>query len=363
MKLNIKNFKCFENSSIELKPLTILVGANGVGKSSVIQSFLLLRETLELRKQNVEKISLNGPFGLSLGSSSGLVNQNMDSDTIEFSIKDCEKKYVSANYSIDSDNDQLWIKCNDITGGWLLDKKEFYYLTAERIGPRISQQLKNLDYLQTGVYGEFTAQTIGEESGQIKISPSRMRKEQKDPRLESQVNAWLDFILPGVSVRANNDINSMIAQLRIRNSFTQVQPVISPNIGFGITYVLPIITTGLVAVNDSIFIVENPESHLHPAAQSAIGQFIAFLADNGLHVIVETHSDHVINGIQIYTAKHSDFFNKVVINNFSIDGQLDQPLVNPITINRIGEISEWPKGFLDQSRNDYIKLLKARTNV
>lgn len=363
MILNIKNFKCFEDASIAIKPLTILVGANGVGKSSVIQSLLLLRQTLELKIRNSNRISLNDSWGLSLGTSSEVVNQNMDSSTIELSINGNGKEYVYANYSIDSDNDQLWIECNKISGGWILGKKEFYYLTAERIGPRISQRLKGLDYLHTGIKGEFTSQTIGEDNGRIKIEPTRMREGQKDPGLEAQVNAWLNYILPGVYIRAIKDIHSMVAQIRIGNSYTQAQPVISPNIGFGISYVLPIITTGLIAANDSMFIVENPESHLHPAAQSAIGKFLAFLADRGLHIVVETHSDHVINGIQIYTAQHPTFFEKIVINNFSIDERLGQPEVKDITLKKNGEISEWPKGFLDQSRNDYINLIKARSNV
>ena len=68
--------------------------------------------------------------------------------------------------------------------------------------------------------------------------------------------------------------------------------------GFGVTYSLPIILSGLIAKEKGLLIVENPEAHLHPAGQSRMGVFLAWLAGKGVQVLVETHSDHIINGIR-----------------------------------------------------------------
>ena len=115
-------------------------------------------------------------------------------------------------------------------------------------------------------------------------------------------------------------------------------------------------------------IVENPEAHLHPSAQSKIGQFLAVIALSGVNVIVETHSDHVINGIQIATARRTISKEYVTINFFSkgenqqAENQTKnrQPIITEITINEKGELSRWPKGFFDQTQIDYVKLLDLR---
>lgn len=362
MLLEIKNFKCFENISVPFRNLTTLAGTNGMGKSTVIQSLLLLRQSVE-RYGKSTHISLNGPWGLNLGSSGAITNINTFSNDIVINFKDDnDNESLEASYSIDADDDQLWITLNDFKAGTILSKDKFYYLSAERIGPRISQELRYLDYLQTGIHGEYTAQTIDKDNGRIRITPERMREGTKDPHLPAQVNAWLDYILPGVSVKAQTDVMSMTAQIRIENYFTHTHPVLPTNIGFGISYILPIITTGLIADPDTMLIVENPESHLHPAAQSAMGQFLAFLADRGLWVVVETHSDHIINGMQIYVAEKK-MKDKAVIDNFSIDDNSNQPNVIPVFINDNGDLSEWPKGFLDQNQIDYIHLNKVRSNA
>ena len=174
--------------------------------------------------------------------------------------------------------------------------------------------------------------------------------------------------MPEVSVSGRIDHQMQCAQIIVENHYTKGDPVIATNIGFGISYVLPIIVTGLIAKPGTIMIVENPEAHLHPSAQSKIGQFLAVIAQSGVNVIVETHSDHVINGIQIATARRTISKEYVTINFFSkgenqqAENQTKnrQPIITEITINEKGELSRWPKGFFDQTQIDYVKLLDLR---
>jgi predicted ATPase len=107
-------------------------------------------------------------------------------------------------------------------------------------------------------------------------------------------------------------------------------------------------------------IVENPEAHLHPSAQSKIGKFLAMVANSDVNVIVETHSDHFINGIQIATAMNEISTDLVTINFFSQDDNSTQPKIDSISINDKGELSEWPKGFFDQTQIDFVQLFKIR---
>lgn len=379
--LNIRNFKCFQQVDIEVNNLTVLVGANGYGKSSAIQALLLIRHTIEEKCQYDDgkqrfiqapaslcnEISLNGSYDLALGYSSSIINREVQESEINFSITDCESESsLHLTYIVDTTEDQLWIEAKNISisenSEFSILKKEFYYLNAERVGPRVLHPLQHTSFLNTGFKGELTAQVIDFNSGRERVSSERVFPETKNETLAAQVNFWLDFIMPGVRVTAKTDTQTLISRILIENQLTKNDPVLSTNIGFGISYILPIIVNGLIAKSGSFFIVENPEAHLHPSAQSKIGEFLVMVANSGVKVVIETHSDHVINGIQIAVAKNPMFEKKTTINFFSLNNEMKQPEVMPIKVLEQGQLSEWPAGFFDQAQQDYSTLLKLRRN-
>lgn len=360
--LHLYNFKCFQNIGVKLNQLTALLGVNGIGKSSVIQALLLLKSSIESKQSEKSFVSLNGPFGLQLGTSSGIINQNTNDNVIKIALCENDKCLVDVRYSINSSEENLGLEMHSLEiDPSFEDMKCLSFLCAERLGPRISQPLQRMDFLNVGIQGENTAQVIGSKGGREKVRPECMFEESKDPNLQTQVNLWLNFILPGVGIIANTDYQNLRASIKIENQFSSISPLLSTNIGFGISYVLPVITSGLIAPRNSILIVENPEAHLHPAAQSAIGEFLSMVARSGVMVVLETHSDHIISGIQIDAAKHPEFSNRITINNFSIDEHNNQPVVEDIDVESDGSLSKWPNGFLNQAQLDYIKLSRIQS--
>jgi predicted ATPase len=237
---------------------------------------------------------------------------------------------------------------------------QFYYLNAERVGPRVNQPLQFSDYPNAGWQGENTAQLMSLEGGYFKIDKERRFENTETYFLQDQLNNWLDFIMKGVKVKVEASPKTLTAQVLIENQFTVSDPTLSTNLGFGISYVLPIIATGLTAKKGSFFIVENPEAHLHPSAQSKIGRFLAMVANAGVNVIIETHSDHIINGLQIAVAKTEVENDLVTINYFSYKEGNVQPDVQPISLSEKGELSDWPTGFFDQTQIDFAELFKLR---
>lgn len=373
--LKISQFKCFEDAYIHLNDLTVLAGANGNGKSTTIQALLYLRRTIEhcgewqnnhyhLRKTNTLNVSLNGAYCLALGNSTAVLNKNYSDNVIVIgyhTIKESkESEILDVLYEADDRHSRVWLTPQDIDCTYTninpLVKQEFYYLNAERIGPRINQSIQFWDYPNAGWQGEFTAQLIGMDSGFYKIEDKRKYKNTESVFLEDQVNNWLDFIMKGVKVKVESNYKTLTAQVLLENEYTGNEPTLATNLGFGISYVLPIIATGLIAEEGSLFIVENPEAHLHPSAQSNIGRFLAVIAASGVKVIVETHSDHIINGIQIAIAEKVLDNSKATINFFGKAEGIMQPEVLPISINNKGELSDWPKGFFDQTQKDYAHL-------
>ena len=379
--LKIENFKCFNEIHVPLNRLTILAGANGNGKSTVIQSLLFLRRTIEhcaaweghpekkyhYQEINGLNVELNDSYCLSLGNSQEIIPRNSKATQLKIGLEENASKFA-IEYKNDIDN-LLWltpINIENITEDqkkpYPLFSQEFYYLNAERIGPRIRQDITFFDFPNTGFKGEYVAQLIGDTNFNytFEIDERRRNSKSKNKRLEQQVNAWLDEIIPGVSVNATYDINTLSAQIRIDNNYTGGESSIATNIGFGISYVLPIIVSGLIAKKGSFLIVENPEAHLHPSAQSKIGRFLAMVANAGVKVIVETHSDHLINGVQISCATNEINNDDVTINFFSQDNQSVQPKLESISISNKGELSSWPNGFFDQTQMDFAQLFKIR---
>jgi len=112
----------------------------------------------------------------------------------------------------------------------------------------------------------------------------------------------------------------------------------------------------LISIKDSIFIIENPESHLHPAGQSAMGRFLAHLAANGIQVIVETHSDHILNGIRLAVKQHILITEQVIINFFVRNDTESPSQVEKLEIKDNGQIQNWPDGFFDQTEKDLMQL-------
>jgi predicted ATPase len=377
--LIIKNFKCFHDVEIPINNLTIFAGANGNGKSTAIQALLYLRRTVEhcakwnkkiyvYTKSNRLNVELNGAYCLALGNSDQVLTKDSGDNSITLGLDDKDKKF-HVQYQVEED--KLFLTPNKVDNQRNKESKlfiqEFYYLNAERIGPRIKQDIKFYDYPNTGFQGELTAQLLGDTNFNysFKVEDKRIfentdKTKKTSPRLIQQVNAWLNDLMPGVEVTASYNTDTLSAQIRINNHFTKNDPVIAPNIGFGISYVLPILVTGLIAKEGSYMIVENPEAHLHPSAQSKIGRFLAMVANAGVKVIVETHSDHVINGIQIAAAKKEINPESVTVNFFNQTTTFNQPELESISINAKGELSLWPRGFFDQTQIDFAELFKLR---
>jgi len=372
--LKINHFKCFVDADININALTIMAGANGNGKSTAIQALLYLRRTIEhcgewlddgfiLNKVNGMDVPLNGVYCLALGNSSFVLNRNALEDEITLGLFN-EEEEITVSYHVDNREPKLYLtpKTPQTTASadFPIFKQQFYYLNAERIGPRISQGMQFSDYPNAGWQGETTAQLLSLENGYFKVENDRMFPGTNSNYLYEQVNFWLDFIMKGVKIKVDTSPNTLTAQILIENQFTSSDPTLSTNLGFGISYILPILATALTAKKGCFFIIENPEAHLHPSAQSKMGRFLAMAANAGLYVITETHSDHLINGIQIAVAEEKINNETVTINFFNQQENSLQPEVQPITITTKGELSEWPNGFFDQTQMDYAQLFNLR---
>jgi predicted ATPase len=178
-------------------------------------------------------------------------------------------------------------------------------------------------------------------------------------RLGKQVEAWLGTFFPEIQMRVLPSRDLGKAALRFKFSEATDEWLRPGNTGFGVTYCLPIIVAGLLAKPGSLLIVDSPEAHLHPSAQSAMGEFLSAVAVVGGQVIVETHSDHVLNGVRlaVMKAQLAPPPSEVMINHF---GRRREQLLEQIAISPRGELSNHPIDFFDQAEKDLGEIVRQR---
>lgn len=158
---------------------------------------------------------------------------------------------------------------------------------------------------------------------------------------------WLSYIFDGANIKVNNDSESVLA-LKI-NSKNNERLYKSVNVGFGYSYVLSIVLTCLLSKENDILIFENPEAHLHPKAQSRLTHLFARLAENKVQLFIESHSEHILNGLRVAVASKSSRIDKDMVSSYFFDENFQ---VEKLNIDHKGFISNWPKDFFDQTDID-----------
>lgn len=138
---------------------------------------------------------------------------------------------------------------------------------------------------------------------------------------------------------------------------TSTEEFNAENVGFGLSYALPIIVALLSAKKGGVILLENPEAHLHPKGQSKLAELIALAAQNGIQIFLETHSDHIINGILIASKKFEEIRKGIdkkyiSIYHFERDDKTHSSLGIRINVLEGGKIDHQPEGFFDQIDND-----------
>ncbi len=353
--LRIKGFKRFEDESFNLKPLTVLAGRNGAGKTSTIHALLLAHHAVT---RNDGVVELNGPYGLELGWFDDIINTNSHED--QFSVEVVGNQGQRGEWTFSQGSTEQYAKviypASD-AWGLLTETRSFQYLAAERDGPRITQRTSALpiEMLATGCRGQFVAQVLEKLGGHTldeqRIAPAG----DATPLIKAQTEAWLSRITRPINIDTTTVAGTDIATLAFRDPGGEwVRPT---NMGFGVSYALPVILAAMTAPRGGVMLVENPEAHLHPSGQSEIGMFLARMAAAGIQVVVETHSDHVINGIRRAIGELQILTPTDATVLFFPDSS--EPVL-PLDFTATGGISQWPKGFLDQYQLDVAKITRVR---
>ncbi len=377
----LRNLKCFSELTLPLAPLTLLTGFNAAGKSTTIQGLLLLAQALRQGTRG-PKLPLNGPL-VRLGTPGDVIGQiggsrlvlgiGADDTDIKWTLSPGEDR-SGHTLSLESVRWTSGYRCGECSldgtahtgllvphdapkpvNTLITSLEDTVFISAVRAGASDvfpSPDSPNPLRADVGVTGEFAAWWFAEELDE-EVAYLRRHPSESASSLRRQFNAWAGELFPGAEANAQRITGTSLVRLELRSYEADAwrRPA---NIGYGITYAFPILVAGLLAKPGQVLVIDSPEAHLHPMGQSRMGFFLANLARSGVQVIVETHSDHVLNGVRLAIREKNLPPESAAVHFYNRRPRTseDPAHVVAIRIDSEGNLSEWPGGFFDQSEKD-----------
>lgn len=349
----IKNYKSFSEGNIKLSPITVLCGVNSGGKSSFIQALLLGISTLKHRTNQGTLDLMHLSYGLKLFSFDEILYKDALEEEISIEIFfESEQSKVIFTPSDDKRADNE-VKYTSYKGENVGNLGSVWYLGADRSLAEY-QEKGTCQNITIGDNLEYLAYIL-EQGREVKFPLDKKRnlRNEDNNYFSQQVNEWLDYIMPGNHVAGYSEGKENIVSLL----FGQNKQSHKNNVGFGVSFTLPILVAGLLAKFGDLLVVENPELHLHPKAQSNMMYFFERVAECGVQVIIETHSDHVINGLRrTVVDNHCKLTHEDYLLYF-FDANTNWEVIH---LNGNADLDNWPKDFMEQGEEDLYFIRKAR---
>ena len=374
--LRIQNFKLHEDTTIQFGGLTILTGMNGMGKSTILQSLLLLRQSFQSNRLK-KSLNLRGEL-VDLGVSGKLACQAVDSDEmkLDLSYDDIAKSFtfkypndvletylpfIHGNYAnadyINKDEDKILSSLSKKN----LFSENFQYISAFRFGPMTTygrdSAVVSQDRQISKIQGkcEYTIHFLDQFKNmkilEVLSLPDTSNK--FNYQLGKQVELWLQAISPNIHFNietSGEDFKLNYSFDRENNLATQEMSAV--NTGFGISYLLPILVGILSASPGALILIENPEAHVHPKGQAILMELVAKAVKAGIQIVIETHSDHIVNGALVNVKRGVLSNEDIKVYFFNRDEHLHIANTHKLEVTARGQILRPPKDFFDQMQID-----------
>ena len=407
-KIAVSGFKSLvEECSIDVHLLTILAGANSSGKSSIMQPLLLMKQTIEapydpgplllngvhvkftktaqlLSKISKDKYIKNLVIGLQIYNFNDykfLFSQSNDRgfglNLLEMNFKNQRREI---KYKLDMTTEEIR-KCigdidniaNKLDMATVRDRcfllfeskdsmsyrvKSYSYL-AEYISRLIHvpalRGLPERNYPITGIGDKFLG-TFDKYTASI-VHNWSISENNKLEELEKYLT--LLGLTNKVDAERIDDTQVEIRVGRISKNTDDLTDMVNiADVGFGVSQTLPVLVALLVAKPDQLVYIEQPEIHLHPRAQAALGDILADAANRGVRIVVETHSDLLIRRLQSLVAEDKIATDKVILHWFSRD-EKGFTKITSAELDNAGAFGDWPEDFSEVDLAEESRYLDA----
>ncbi len=345
--LNVHNFKSVSNADFLFSNFNLLAGTNSSGKSTVIQGILLAADNITTIDGNVKNMTAAHIPAISFNESRNYVTNakqysvgiNIDNHDVVLTFLPKDESFIG---TVVQQNGKLDEKALDSI-------KSIFHLSAMRSGdlgaPKINP---DPDSTPIGVNGEYLIDYYFSHSKDILCDDIIADKSIKT--LEGQVNHWLRY-LTGYSL----SVEPLGSEYKVRYITSDGKSIHPYNVGTGVNFIAETLIACLASKPGNTVIIENPEIHLHPAAQAAVLDFLVNIANADIQVIIESHSDHFFNGIRRSLKQETISTDKVSVYNFTKKNGLTN--IDKVNLSNFGGIENYIPGMFEQFDIDLDYLL------
>lgn len=408
--LQLKNFKAWSDTGrVELKPVTMLLGTNSSGKSTLIQSLLLLRQTVQSPDRTIH-LNLGGDelhdffnFGdfdnvLTQGAAPRQFQIMFDfrrpgsSDRVAAGSFQCSYGQTSSG-AVEVQSMRLW-QADDRQITVVRREKGAYSLTVNAesqvrmksrdLAPERSIALSAKSLTALGADGamveDMSLAVRRELESIVYLGPLRRKPERdyvwnksKPGEVGVDGHKAVDVLLASTLLRGDdkNEIADSVSywlkrmkvaeKLEVRQigRSTRYEVVIHRDgvianlrdVGIGISQVLPVLTVAYFAPSGSTILLEEPEIHLHPLAQSVLAElFVEVSKKRKVQFIVETHSEHLFRRMQTLVAKEKTKVDACAM--YFVEKGKKGAQLRLLNLDEFGRVTNWPDHFFGDAMGE-----------
>ncbi|NDJ76979.1 MAG: AAA family ATPase [Chloroflexi bacterium] len=421
-KLVIDGFKSIRSrAEIEIRPLTILAGANSSGKSSVVQPLLLLKQTLEV-PFDPGALLLDGPNVSFTKVEQFLCRQEKNQyQDLRIGVEVDDRNYLINTFRFRQTKSRREMQLIEAVSspGSVVIKPDMSEEEIVKIVPDHLRQIQDQFQAETELlfqwqvvrgrcflYVELSSEQFDfpfkfvpfggiDHIRQVIHVPGLRRRPERTylvtPAQGPIFHGTFEHYIAGIISRwqANRsrqlpELGAILEELGLtwkisseRVDDTQVELRVGrlrhaaqggahdlvniADVGFGVSQVLPVLVALLVARKGQLVYVEQPELHLHPKAQVALAGIIASAAKRGVRVVVETHSSLLLLGIQTLIAKKELDHQLVKLHWFELDDE-GCTQITSTDVDETGRYGDWPEDFGDvdlNAQSDFLDAVEA----
>lgn len=222
------------------------------------------------------------------------------------------------------------------------------YLGPLRADPQAAQRFAPSSELDdVGAKGEYAAAVYDANQNARIRWYNPFAKEVEQSTLKTALDSWARYLGVAHEIKIQMAGQSGVSWQVVHIEGHKALPLTA--VGVGVSQLLPILIMGLLAPENTLLLIEQPELHLHPSVQARLGDFFMGLAQCSKQCLIETHSENLVSQLRYHIVQGGEQERNDCLIYFADQDEQGAARFNPVKISPQGNILNWPDGFFDET--------------